>query len=220
MWIAEFRVWHESSEVLALTRKYDVTVLSLYLNVYKERGKTIISKALAVNGPDANAYIAEVLKTMRRYRILHAERNYIFFSVPHDALSYHTLILGEGLFFIKPFFLKEGREYWTVASWEKKAILGLYKRVARNSEKASIELVSLRQEDVDLFIPDVLQRLSDQQFSALRRAADLGYYGYPRSINLKALAKKAGKSPSALRELLRTAESKLVPVAVRQFQRA
>ncbi len=220
MWVAEFKVWHESSEVLALTRKYDVSVQSIYLNVYKERGKTVISKVLAVNGRDAQAYIADVLKTMRRYRIRHAERNYVFFSVPHDSLSYHTLILGESVFFIKPFVLKDGFEYWTVASWDKKSIQHLFRKIRSTAEKATIEMLGLKEEDVNLFLPDVLQKLSDRQFEVMRRAAELGYYSYPRKIDLKQLARKMKLSPSALREHLRLAEAKLVPVALQQFQRA
>lgn len=219
MWIAEFKVWHESSEVLRLTEKYDVAVSSIYLNVYKKGGRTHISKVLAVNGRDAQAYIGEVLKTMRRYRIKHAERNYIFFSVPHNALSYHTLILGEDVFFIKPFVLKNGFEYWTVASWDKRSIMRLYKKIKTTAEKATIEMLSLKQEEVNLFLPDALQRLSRRQFEVLCKAAELGYYSYPRGIDLKQLAKKIRLSPSAAREHLRLAEAKIVPVALQQFQR-
>ncbi|MBU1197891.1 helix-turn-helix domain-containing protein [Candidatus Micrarchaeota archaeon] len=220
MWIAEFKVWHESSEVLRLTKTHDVTVLSIYLNVYKKGEETHISKVLAVNGPDTEKYIKQLLKTMERYRIHHAERNYIFFSIPQDAISYHTLILEERVFFIKPQMLKNGFEYWTVASWDKESIQRLYKKIDAVAERATIELTSLKQENTNLFIPDVMQRLSEQQFNVMQRAAEFGYYTYPRKINLKQLSKKLRLSESALREHLRLAEAKLVPVALQQFQRA
>ncbi|MFH1199729.1 MAG: helix-turn-helix domain-containing protein, partial [Candidatus Micrarchaeota archaeon] len=122
--------------------------------------------------------------------------------------------------FVKPFVLKDGFEYWTVASWDKKSITHLYKKIEKTAERATIELVSLNEEPANLFVPDVLQQLSGRQFEALSRAVDDGYYGYPRKTDLGKMAKKMKISPSALREHLRLAESKLLPVALRQFQRA
>lgn len=52
--------------------------------------------------------------------------------------------------------------------------------------------------------------LTEAQEHALGRAAALGYFDVPRSIQLEDLADGLGTSPSALSELLRRAQSRLV----------
>lgn len=224
MWIAEFRVWHESSHVLRMTQELDVTVLSVYLSLYKKGRRTYINKVFSVNGPDAKEYIRRMREGHHRYEVHHAEDNYVFFSIPldPDTISYHAWVLDDRTFFVRPFILKGGYEYWTVASWDKKALTELYKR-AKNAkgtgEQAKIELLSLKQSAVDLFVPDALQRLGHVQANVLQAAITSGYYGYPRKLSLKQLAKQAGLSPATVREHLRKAEAKILPAATEQLAR-
>ncbi len=229
MWVAEFRVWHESSHVLKLTKELDVTVLSVYLSLYKKAGRTFINKVFSVSGPDAREYIRRMREKAEapntRYHVHHVEDNYVFFSIPldPDTISYHAWVLDDRTFFVRPFVLKGGYEYWTVASWDKKALTELYKRAKNakgtSSEKAHIELLSLKQSAVDLFVPDALQRLGQVQASVLQNAISQGYYGYPRKVSLKELAKSVGLSPATIREHLRKAEAKILPAATEQLAR-
>ena len=57
--------------------------------------------------------------------------------------------------------------------------------------------------------------LSEKQELALIYAYLMGYYRFPRSVSLKALAEKLGLSVSTLAELLRRAEAKVVEAFVR-----
>ncbi|MBI2445305.1 helix-turn-helix domain-containing protein [Candidatus Micrarchaeota archaeon] len=225
MWVAEFRVWHESSHVLKLTSELDVTVLSVYLSLYKKGRSTFINKVFSVSGPDAPEYIRRMCEktsaSISRYVVHHVEDNYVFFSIPldPDTISYHAWVLDDRTFFIRPFVLKGGYEYWTVASWDKKALTGLFKRAKAASESAKIELLSLKQSAVDLFVPDALQRLGHVQANVLQNAITQGYYGYPRKVSLKQLAKNVGLSPATIREHLRKAEAKILPAATEQLAR-
>ncbi|MBI4360734.1 helix-turn-helix domain-containing protein [Candidatus Micrarchaeota archaeon] len=221
MWVAEFRVWHESSHVLSLTKKFNVTVHSVYLSLYKKGRRTLINKVFSVNGPDAQKYIAEMKKGHQRYRVRHVEQNYVFFSIPLDphAISYHALVLDDETFFVRPFVLKGGYEYWTVASWNKNALTQLYKKTKAAGEASSITLLSLKKTRVDLFVPDALQRLGAKQAQVLQSAVFMGYYGYPRKLSLKVLARKLGLSPATVREHLRNAEAKILPAATEQLAR-
>ncbi|MFH0970999.1 MAG: helix-turn-helix domain-containing protein [Candidatus Micrarchaeota archaeon] len=217
MWVAEFRVWHETSETMKLTAKYDVVVTSIYLNEYKKGGKTFVTKALAVYGPDWKEYIAELSRELKRYHIRKIEGNHIYFTLPAKAYAYHTLVLGEDVFFVKPFILKGGYEYWFVGSWDKKNLLRLKDKVGRKSEHAKIQLLKLKEQPVDFFIPDVLEKLPEKRRDVLKKAVELGYYSFPRGINLKQLAKRLQLSPATLREHMRLAENELIPMAVRQM---
>jgi len=223
MWVAEFKVWHESSHVLALTKELDVTVLSVYLSLYKKGRKTFINKVFSVNGPDAKEYIRRMVAAKRRYEVHHVEGHYVFFSIPldPDSISYHALVLDDKTFFVRPFVLQGGFEYWTVASWDKKALTELYKKAkkAETGEQAHIELLSLKKAPVDLFVPDALQRLGNVQSGVLSEAIAKGYYGDPRKLSIKELAKQLGLSAATVREHLRKAEGKILPAATEQLAR-
>lgn len=52
--------------------------------------------------------------------------------------------------------------------------------------------------------------LTPKQEEVLLRAYELGYYSYPRKIDLKELAKRLNLSPSTVAELLRKSEIKLI----------
>ncbi len=221
MWVAEFRVWHENSHVMHLTKELDVTVLSVYLSLYKKGAKTFINKVFSVTGPDADEYIRRMDVPHSRYEVHHVEDHYVFFSIPLDphAISYHALVLDAKTFFVRPFVLKGGYEYWTVASWEKSALTRLYRKFGKTGQKSQVELLSLKKAPVDLFVPDALQRLGSVQTRVLQEAVRDGYYGYPRGTSLKGLAKKLKLSPATVREHLRKAEGKIVPAATEQMAR-
>lgn len=58
--------------------------------------------------------------------------------------------------------------------------------------------------------PRTWPRLTDRQSEALSKAFEGGYYQMPRRQNLRALAKEMGTSATALSEMLRRAEARLV----------
>jgi predicted DNA binding protein len=217
MWVAEFRVWHKTSESMKLTAKYDVVVTSIYLNEYRKGRKIFVTKALCVNGPDWKEYIAELELQMARYNIRKIEGNHVYFTIPNNAYSYHTLILDEDVFFIKPFVLKGGFEYWFVGSWEKENLLQLKNRIGKQSEHAKIQLLSLKEEPIDFFVPDILGKMPLKRRAALKKAIELGYYSFPRKVNLLALSKNLKLSPATLREHLRLAENEIMRMAARQM---
>lgn len=219
MWVAELRLWHAGSEILDVTERFDVTAHSVYLNAYEKRGRQFVSKVLAFHGKDAKAAMAELVCTMRRYAIHRVEGNCVFFTIPAGALSYHTAFLDENVFFIKPFFLKEGREYWTVGAFDKKDIRALVRKIRKDGRSSNVELLSLKKQRPDLFVPDALAGLGPKQNEVLLAALDAGYYGYPRKTTLKALGHRLGLSPATVREHLRKAEARILPAAVQPMAR-
>lgn len=219
MWVAEIKLWHEGSEILEITKKYDVAAHSIYLNVYTKNGKTYISKVMSIHGKDAQKAIEELARQMKRYKIVRVQGHYVFFTIPVGALSYHTSFLNENVFFVKPFCIQSGHEYWTVASWNKKDIHQLMRNIHRDDPRSKIKLLSLKKESPELFLPDALQRLGQVQSRVLHAAIQAGYYGYPRKLSLKQLAQQLGVSAATVREHLRKAEAKILPAATEQMAR-
>ncbi|MHB8603816.1 MAG: helix-turn-helix domain-containing protein [Thermoplasmatota archaeon] len=62
--------------------------------------------------------------------------------------------------------------------------------------------------------------LTASQERLLQIAVDAGYYSIPRTLNLRALARLVGRSPSAVSELLRNAEARLLTKHVRAMKGA
>ncbi len=219
MWVAELRLWHAGSEILDVTERFDVTASSFYLNAYQKNGKTHVSKVMTIRGRQSAEAIAELLRTMRRYPIHRVEGNCVFFTIPPGVLSYHTAYLDENVFFVKPFVLKGGREYWTVGAFDKRNIRDLVKKIRRDDPRSKVELLSLRKQNPSRFVPDALAGLGAKQSRVLQAALDAGYYGYPRKTTLKHLAKKLGLSAATVREHLRKAEARILPAATEPLVR-
>jgi predicted DNA binding protein len=53
--------------------------------------------------------------------------------------------------------------------------------------------------------------LTDRQFEAIETATELGYYAAPRAVSLSAVADELGVADATVSELLRRAESRLMP---------
>ncbi|MBI5225692.1 helix-turn-helix domain-containing protein [Candidatus Micrarchaeota archaeon] len=219
MWVAELKLWHEGSEILEITKKYDVTAYSVYLNVFTRKGHSHISKVMAIHGKDAKNAITELVRVMKRYRIVRVQGNYIFFTIPIGTLSYHTSFLDENVFFVKPFRIEGGYEYWTVASWDKNNIHRLLRNIQRDDPHSKVDLLKLKQEPPESFVPDAMARLGTVQSRVLQDAIASEYYGYPRKVSLKELAKRLHLAPATVREHLRKAEAKVLPAATEQMVR-
>jgi len=117
--------------------------------------------------------------------------------------------MTSSIIFLKPILGKNGFEYWTVGSWNKENVSVLVKKI-RKIKGVQIWLMGIKEEPVDVFLPNVFSRLSKKQLSTVKKAMSSGYYSYPRKISLEKLAKLDGLNESTFREHLRKAEAKIM----------
>lgn len=209
MWIAEFKVWHAGSTVLEATEKLDAACASVYLNLLHRSGKDYVTKVMVASGRDEKKLV-KAITSDKRYRITYVEGSQVFYENTAAGL-FHSHVFNSRVFFVKPFVMKDGFEYWTVASWDKRELLDLMKRIKKLKGQATIELLGIRKAAVNLFLPALFQRLTRKQLDAFLKAVEYGYYTLPRKISLEQLAAKLGTARTTLRERLRKAESKLLP---------
>ncbi len=209
MWIAEFKVWHAGSTVLEASRGLDAACASVYLNLVHHKGRDFVEKVMVISGRDEKKLVAAVLAD-KRLRINHVEGNQVFYENTSAGL-FHSHIFNSKVFFVKPFVIKGGFEYWTVASWDKRELLDLKRRIARLKGKATIQLLSVKKAPVNIFLPALFTQLTAKQLGAFVKAVDHGYYTIPRKVSLEQLSQKLGVARTTLRERLRKAESKLLP---------
>ena len=209
MWVAKLKVWHKESYSAEKTRHFEASFSAFNLNAFERGGKTWMSRAIIAYGPEADKLIS-AMRNDPRIEVEEIKGRQILFNIPAEN-QFHSLQLDRTVFLLKPVSAKGGLEYWTVGSVEKKHINDLVKRINKLKPEAWAELLKVSQEDVDLFIPTILSKLTEKQRWAYETACRLGYYSYPREMDLEQIAKKLGVPVSTFREHLRLAESKLLP---------
>jgi predicted DNA binding protein len=214
VWIAKFKVWHADSAAVEASRAFpESQFMTYYLNNYDERGETFINKVAITTGARKSELLRRLAEDPRLVS-KHADGAQLFYTLrAKDA--FHELLFDKTIFFTKPILVRNGFEYWSVASWDKNHLTALYERVKslEKQKKALIEMTEVREEPLDLFLPNVLSRLTDKQREAVASAVRNGYYEYPRRVSLEALARKLGVPRTTLQSHLRKAERALVPAA-------
>ncbi|GAH10630.1 unnamed protein product, partial [marine sediment metagenome] len=79
-------------------------------------------------------------------------------------------------------------------------------------EDFQIKLKSIQETKIDeIFLPHIMPKLSPKQKKVIELAVKLGYFDFPRKINLDGLAKELKLSKQTVQQHLRIAEKKLVP---------
>lgn len=209
MWVAKIKFWHANSYVTEKTRNLDAVFTSYYLNTYQEGETTVITRVGLVFGKDAEKLMKTVV-TDPRIEILKAQGRQVIFKMPANR-AYHTILLDGSVFQLRPPIAKGGFEYWEIAAMDKKHIKRLVERMNKNRKEAWAEMLSLREEDLNLFMPSAFSKLTEKQRWAYEMACKYGYYSYPREFDLETIAGKLNMPESTFREHLRIAESKLFP---------
>jgi predicted DNA binding protein len=90
-----------------------------------------------------------------------------------------------------------------------------WKMLVRDSDALKTLLTRLERQKVSVKITDVSNvsqddELTSRQREVLAKAISLGFYEFPRKIDLTTLSKEVGVKPSTLSEILRSAERKIM----------
>jgi len=127
-----------------------------------------------------------------------------------EAGDYHTTnYYTPKIFLLKPIVHKDGKEDWFFGAWEKEIITEMF---AVFKKHFNVEMLSIQEKDfTDIFIPQVMPKMTDKQKEAIRLAIKEGYYNFPRKTHLEKLSRFMKISRVTYQEHLRKAESKLLP---------
>lgn len=215
MWVAELKLWHKESAILEHSRGLNARVTAYYLNTFQENGETYSARAAAFYGPDSKK-LQEAFENDSRAHVLSKEGNQMFYAVKQTN-SFHSTMMNKTVFLIKPVSVKDGFEYLTVASWDKEYIKRFYDSIkALGSQNAKVEMLSMKESDLNLFLPTALLTLTDLQRKALESAVENGFYDFPRKNDLEQIA-KINKTPrTTFQNHLRKAEEKIMPAVIDQ----
>lgn len=127
----------------------------------------------------------------------------------HDSIN--DPLVNSGFYPDQPVRMTDGREYWTVVTYNPRDEIVDRLDTVRRVRNADVEVVRMTaDEDRDsgsLFPMDVF---SEKQRQILRLAIEEGYYTWPRETSVSELADLLDVSEPTVLDHLRKAESKLI----------
>ncbi len=219
MWLAKLKLQHKDCPIVNRCNKFNLIVYSYPSTWYQEKNKKYATTTCFFQSQDK-------IKKNKFLLDLKADRRITNIEISGDMFTYEIRLLGNGehvmlyhtkqIFFIKPVINHpDGHEYWEVASWKKEILSKFIEDLSAHMNICKI-LKLVEQPVTDIYLPNVMPKLSDQQKKALKIAYENSYYTYPRKNSLTTLAKKSGLSVSTFQEHLRKAELKLLPIIIEQ----
>ncbi|MDO8627602.1 MAG: helix-turn-helix domain-containing protein [Candidatus Diapherotrites archaeon] len=212
MWVGHFHLKHDNCIHLANCNKFDV-VLSVYpLNIHKDKEFIYYTNINVLSGSEQNKKkFISAFKKDKRTQKMEINGNQFISFLKTERTDYHTMEqYDKRMFFLQPVVHDKGYEDWVVGSWEKKVVTDFYKRCKKLFD---VKLYGIKEEkNKNVFFPKIAPNLTQKQVEALELAITLGYYDFPKKIELQELAKKSGISRVTFQEHLRKAEAKLMPL--------
>ncbi|MDO8553883.1 MAG: helix-turn-helix domain-containing protein [Candidatus Micrarchaeota archaeon] len=220
MWTAKLKLFHRDCPIVTRCVKFGVSVLSYPRSHYVKKGKkyaTTVCKFVGYEQEKKKQFI-EDLKKDRSISRLDVSGDIFVYEYDLGKEGEHVMLYFDPeMVFVKPTINSpDGHEYWEVASWNKEKITKFIEQLTKSMD--SSEVLGIGQmNNVDVYFPSVMPKLSPAQEKAIMLAYQWNYYEYPRKIDLRELAKIAKVSLSTYQENLRRAEAKMLPLLIERI---
>ena len=209
MWTAKIRLLKQEGVFKKFAIKYNLSMAGYPISFHKVGNFMHTTIAGIVYGDKSNkqACLKELAK----------DKSVIFLESSGDFLitvikeSMETYILYDPMIlYTKPIMLYPNGDYIAeIASWRRANIEKLLRFLKKHRVA---ELLKFKKQKIsNISVVGILPELTDKQKGALELAIKLGYYNYPRRIDLRKLSKRMKLSLSTYREHLRIAEKKVMP---------
>ena len=208
MWVAKVKV---STEGLGsfYAKKHKLLMTGYPVSAFPLEDSLHVVLAGLISGKTKNKkeFLNELAKEKQ---VIHVESRNDFVIVVLKEPLQASALYNPFIIFIKPIILLPTGEYIVeFASWRKDKILNVLTLLKKHR---NAEILKFKKEPIkNISITRMLPELTDKQKLVLDMAVQDQYYDYPRKIDIKQLAKKAGLSESTFREHLRLAEKKIIP---------
>lgn len=210
MWVAKLKNWHKDCIIRPNCTEHKVTDQVQLINSWEEQDGFFYTELHILQGEDKQ--IQKFIKDFKKDKsIIEFEQkgnHIITLNKKSKMESYYGAVFDRRLIYVKPVTQRsDGYEDWHVAAWTKEPITNLMK-----IPTFEMKLISMQQAKyTDLFIPQLMPKISTKQKEAVELAIKEGYYKYPRNIELESLAKIAKVKRQTFNEHIRKAEKKLMP---------
>jgi predicted DNA binding protein len=211
MWIARLRIKHKDCIFSPLVKRFKLTDLIYPLNQYSQEGRDYFVSSHTVQGKlkDVKRY-AKALRKNDKVKRLDIKGNFMVVLVEEKTSPEYKEFYDPLLLYPKPVMnAADGLEYWELASWHRRVLSNVIKKALQKYEGKLIYMNKSKLENI--FIPQMMPKLTEKQKYAFELALSRGYYTYPRKTNLSKLAKIMDVSRPTFDIHLRRAEQRLMP---------
>ncbi|MFP3214822.1 MAG: helix-turn-helix domain-containing protein [Nitrososphaeria archaeon] len=106
----------------------------------------------------------------------------------------------------------DGLEFWKLITFGKSNLDLLLSKFKQKSNIKTVEVKRVKKKNLSYALVSPINLLTDRQKDILQEAYRLGYYNWPRKIDLYQLSKKFNISKVALLKNIRIAEKKIIDV--------
>ncbi len=209
MWVMKISIPFRKSALLSnLARKHKISIVGYPISSeIKKDAVYVITSGLFIGESKKLKDFCKDMKKDKRTLKLEIKENFgIAYMKQHPI---NKFLYQSGIFHIKPAIVtRKGTYIFELASWEKEKLI----RIIKAYEKFNLKLHWIKQKRItNIQILNIFPNLTEKQKKCLQIAINNQYYNYPRGIDLKSLAKKAGISYSTYQFHLRVAEKKIIP---------
>ncbi len=222
MWTAKLKLYHKDCPIVNRCVKFGVSVLSYPRSHYTKKGKkyaTTVCKFVGYDGERKKQFLDDLKNDSNISRLDISGDVFVYeYNLGKPGEGEHAMLYFDPeMVFVKPTVNSpDGHEYWEVACWNKDKITKFINELSKHMDKS--EVLGIGQVgNVEVYFPSVMPKLSPAQEKAIMLAYQWGYYNYPRQIDLRELAKRAGISLTTFQENLRKAENKMMPMLIERI---
>ena len=223
MWTLKIKVREKWNIYNERTVKFKVKLYVYSQNHYEEKGRIYFVASGIIQGEEKqkrNFFLD--LKKDKKLESLEWNNDFFIAVYSEHKTSLRSeavrIAYNPRLLFIKPIVIdEEGWEEWEVAS-TKRENLEAFIYYAEKLENVDSKLFYLKDKKIgSLLVYSMTPKLTEKQKKALVLAVENGYYGYPRKVKLKELAKMMRISLSTYQFHLAKAEAKLLPFVAKRI---
>lgn len=215
MWYLKFKVKHSDCIYAPELERLGLSIFFYHIGSYTKKNYIYTSSIQKLVGE--NKKIKGYIKYLKKHKKIVKIEEYgdvLFVLAKHKKdLTIYESIYNPILLYPSPAYLgKDGYEVIEVACWNKKSLQDLIRGYEVNKTTEYFKILSFIEKKMDdVYVSKLLPNLPKKQKEAIKLAFQLGYYNFPRNINLDKLAKLSKVSKPTFRENLRKAEAKLIP---------
>lgn len=214
MWYLKFKVKHEGCIYTPKTKELGLIDFTYPLGHVLKGKDTFLSAVHILDGSEDSK--KKYINYLRRHKdVLELEGlGNVFFTKVRERLhpAEYRAVYNPELLFPAPIINgTDGFEIWQVTSWNRKYLERII-RLSKSRIIVDFKLLEFRKKIIhDVYIANLLPKLSPKQLEALRIAFTNGYYEFPKKTDLNKLARIMKISKATYQEHLKKAEAKIIP---------
>ncbi len=219
MWYLKFKYKHSDCIYASKLQEYNLSIQFFYIGRYTKNSYVYTTALIKLFGEPKNIkkyvkYIKEHNKIVKIETL--SNNSFVVLAKHKKDIKIYKAAYDPSLIYTTPAYLnEEGFEVHELICWDKRPLQDYIEVLKHGKTTEYYETLKFVEKKLDdVYVMNLLPKLSLKQEEAIKLAFKEGYYEYPKRTSLSDLAKLAKVSKVTFRENLRKAESKIMPLLV------